>query len=520
MFETSGLIGSGYFWGHVAASTGVNHSLASSPHLISALAVASASHRLPAPRQCIKTTSPWSARACCPHPRRSGEPADTCDAAQRPLPFLRAAARRISTDDGVPCGIRPASASEPPLSSAPFSLASNSTHRSRAPRSTCADPDADPDSQSMQHLSPTRRRHSIHSLHDSSFMIPLDVEGRQRVKQELICALSRRSDRDFFWVTPKGETGCMVPAQQIAHYAAFNALLHNMSAKTVPKRNPFGYVEFADLMNQHDQRATSGWSKLAKANSKVIWPARDCDATTPEEYLVTDDHLLPGEMVKPGHAQVDVKWLAIAQKALEEKILYEARCKAEAMAHKAGRRGNGPRVDVNSKENRAALAKRKRERVGEDEEMEDGELDTNNSRAAKCRAPDSPGVSEGAPSHDAAAKSSTSVPAHTAPIDAAPAPAAHSITKSSSGGAKPKPKKPAGRRVPTAPKASASTTNPTQHASDPVVPTPSGHARYRSKKPADLSINTAITLSPNSQAIIDKAQNDIEMADGTPAPSA
>ncbi|KAJ7210322.1 hypothetical protein GGX14DRAFT_565526 [Mycena pura] len=174
---------------------------------------------------------------------------------------------------------------------------------------------------------------------------------------------------------------------------------------------------------------------------------------------------------------------------------------------------------VNFKENRAALAKRKRERVGEDEEMEDGELDTNDSRAAKRRTPDSPGISEGAPSQDAAAISSTSVPVHTAPDDAAPAPATHSVTKSSSGSVKPKPKKPAGRRVPTAPKASASTTNPTQHASDPVVSTPSGRAR--SKKPADLSINTAIALSPNSQAIIDKAQNDIEIADGSAAaPSA
>ncbi|KAJ7210321.1 hypothetical protein GGX14DRAFT_625256 [Mycena pura] len=329
-----------------------------------------------------------------------------------------------------------------------------------------------------------------------------------------------RWNRDFFWVTAPGEIGRMMPAHQIAHYAAFNALLHNMSAKTIPKRNPVGYVEFVDLMNQHDRRATSGWAKLAEVNGKVIWPARDCDAATPEEYLVTDDHLLPGEMVKPGHAQVDVKWLAVAQKALEEKILYEARRKAEAMAHKAGRRGNGPRVDVNSKENRAALAKRKRERVGEDEKMEDGELDTNDSRAAKRRTPDSPGISESAPSQDAAAISSTSVPVHTAPDDAAPAPATHSVTKSSSGSVKPKPKKPAGRRVPTAPKASASTSDPTQHASDPVVPTPSGRARYKAKKPADLSINTAIALSPNSQAIIDKAQNDIEMADGTPTPSA
>ncbi|KAJ7194132.1 hypothetical protein GGX14DRAFT_404916 [Mycena pura] len=64
---------------------------------------------------------------------------------------------------------QPTSASEPPLPSAPFSLASNSTHRSRAPRSTCADPDSQP----MQHLSPTRRRHSIHSLHDSVIVILL-----------------------------------------------------------------------------------------------------------------------------------------------------------------------------------------------------------------------------------------------------------------------------------------------------------------------------------------------------------
>ncbi|KAJ7208223.1 hypothetical protein GGX14DRAFT_395884 [Mycena pura] len=92
-----------------------------------------------------------------------GAPASPQTRVTRRRSRRRSSTRRISTDDGAPCGIRPASASEPPVL---FSLASNLTHRLRAPRSTCADPDVDPDSQS-QHLSPTGRRQSIHSLHES-----------------------------------------------------------------------------------------------------------------------------------------------------------------------------------------------------------------------------------------------------------------------------------------------------------------------------------------------------------------
>ncbi|KAJ7222145.1 hypothetical protein GGX14DRAFT_387976 [Mycena pura] len=95
-----------------------------------------------------------------------GAPASPQTRVTRRRSRRRSSTRRISTDDGAPCGIRPASASEPPQSAVLFSLASNLTHRSRAPRSTCADPDVDPDSQS-QHLSPTGRRQSIHSLHES-----------------------------------------------------------------------------------------------------------------------------------------------------------------------------------------------------------------------------------------------------------------------------------------------------------------------------------------------------------------
>ncbi|KAJ7209275.1 hypothetical protein GGX14DRAFT_697898 [Mycena pura] len=57
-----------------------------------------------------------------------------------PPPFLRAAALRVLTNDSVLCGIRPASASEIPLSSAPFSFASACAFDAPFARSTYANP--------------------------------------------------------------------------------------------------------------------------------------------------------------------------------------------------------------------------------------------------------------------------------------------------------------------------------------------------------------------------------------------
>ncbi|KAJ7223515.1 hypothetical protein GGX14DRAFT_658370 [Mycena pura] len=96
------------------------------------------------------------------------------DAAQTtPPPFLRAAALRVLTNDGVPCGIRPASASEIPLSSAPFSFASPCAFDAPFARSTYANPGTDPDSHSMQHLLPTRW-HPLVSGHLRTYRLALD----------------------------------------------------------------------------------------------------------------------------------------------------------------------------------------------------------------------------------------------------------------------------------------------------------------------------------------------------------
>ncbi|KAJ7189660.1 hypothetical protein GGX14DRAFT_408648 [Mycena pura] len=217
-------MGSGYFCRGV-------HSLASSPHLLFTFAAASTSHGRPAPHQCKTTSpwirdAPVRFMPTCPGSegttktrgnsavqQLSKKPSSpylpaaastslcqsavgptaqdrTCTTvrAARPtggrwsaglpvIPALRRARRHsppflYATDIDrrrrpvrypVADPAQPASASEPPVL---FSLASNLTHRSRAPRSTCADPDVDPDSQS-QHLSPTGRRQSIHSLHES-----------------------------------------------------------------------------------------------------------------------------------------------------------------------------------------------------------------------------------------------------------------------------------------------------------------------------------------------------------------
>jgi hypothetical protein len=194
--------------------------------------------------------------------------------------------------------------------------------------------------------------------HLPSFIMPLngdynldeidrDYHGYNRAHPCLI----RLNDASFLVRFPGSWHPGVIAAKQVQIYAAHNMRLFDASLDV--RATPWGYRDFAMLMNQHDNSGF-GWAFYSPLERRVKYP-ENLEPATVAEFMVHDDDIDGREVVRRGNVQVSAAWYQHAIEAEQRRVVAREK---NIRNNQAAKRNLYGIPDIASPAKKAALARK------------------------------------------------------------------------------------------------------------------------------------------------------------------
>ncbi|KAF7333148.1 polyprotein [Mycena venus] len=173
--------------------------------------------------------------------------------------------------------------------------------------------------------------------------------------------LLRLNDSSFLVRFPGDWPPGVLTALEVQLYANHNMRLYDASLNVT--HNPWGYRDFAMLMNRHDDSGF-GWAFYSHLERRIKYPPAELEPATIHEFMVHDSDIESREFVARGNVQVPAEWYEETIKAAQRREVARARSIRESKRNRSNLAGLS---NINSAENKAALAKK---RALEEEEFQ------------------------------------------------------------------------------------------------------------------------------------------------------